>query len=211
VDLFASEANHHCDKWYALHWCMRAAGINAFGQLWTIRENCWITYPYILIGKVWRSLRERKGLATMLIPLRESAPWWELVCLDTNNFVDNVADWAWLPRDDSSLFVAGTAQGRAVLPPDWPFMVVRVDFTEPRPAPFLNKRERCIRGVAPTTAASLGIANSKVGVSGWDLQSFDESDPVEVALAVGLRESAVAHVASSTATAYRGPWSFYMI
>ena len=35
VNLFASGANNHCAKFYALYWCMRASGINAFGQLWT--------------------------------------------------------------------------------------------------------------------------------------------------------------------------------
>ena len=43
-------------------------------------ENYWIKCPYILIGNVWRALREQKGLASMLIPLWESAPWWQLVC-----------------------------------------------------------------------------------------------------------------------------------
>ena len=85
----------------------------------------------------------------MLIPLWESAPWWQLICPDIGHFADNVVDWVWLPRDDSSLFVAGTAPGRAVLPPDWLVMAVRVDFKEPRSAPFLNKRDRCIRGGCP--------------------------------------------------------------
>ena len=39
VDLFASGATNQCVRLYALHLCMQAAGINAFGQLWT-RENC---------------------------------------------------------------------------------------------------------------------------------------------------------------------------
>ena len=59
-------------------------------------------------------------------------------------------------------------------------------------------------------ATSLGIASNNVGVSGWDLQSFNKNEPVEVALAPGLRESAAAHVASSTAAAYRGPWSHFV-
>ena len=71
------------------------------------------------------------------------------MCPDTNHFADNVVDWVWLPRGDPILFVAGTALGRAVLPPDWPVMAVRVDFTESRSSTFLNKRERCIRGDCP--------------------------------------------------------------
>ncbi len=85
---------------------------------------------------------------------------------DTNHFADNVVDWVWLPRDDPSLFVAGTAPGRAVLPPDWPVMAVRVDFTETRSPILLNKRERCIRGAAEVAATSLGTGNRKVAVSG---------------------------------------------
>jgi len=40
------------------------------------------------------------------------------------------------------------------------------------------------------------------------MQSFNANDPVEVALAVGLRESVAMHVASSTAEAYLGPWNY---
>ena len=39
VDLFSTCANNRCDKFFAMHWCMRAACINGFGQLWT-EENC---------------------------------------------------------------------------------------------------------------------------------------------------------------------------
>ena len=81
----------------------------------------------------------------MLIPLWESAPWWQLVCPNTNHFSNNVVDWVWLPSDDLSLLVAVTAPRRAVLLHDWPVMAVRVDFMETRSSPLLSKRERCIR------------------------------------------------------------------
>jgi hypothetical protein len=68
LDLFSSNVNNQCVKFYALHKCMRVAGINAFGELWT-GENCWINCLYSLDGKVWRALRDPKGLATVLIPL----------------------------------------------------------------------------------------------------------------------------------------------
>ena len=40
--------------------------------------------------------------------------------------------------------------------------------------------------------------------------SFNASDPVKVALATKLRESATMHVAGSTAEAYRGPWNQFV-
>ncbi len=81
-------------------------------------KNFWINCPYSLIGKVWRTLREQKGVATMLIPLWKSAPRWQLVCPDTNHFSNNMDDWVWLPRDDPTLFEAGIAPERSVLPHD---------------------------------------------------------------------------------------------
>jgi hypothetical protein len=51
-------------------------------------------------------MREQKGLATILIPLWESDPWWQLVCPDTNHFYDNIVDWVLMPRDDPTLFEA---------------------------------------------------------------------------------------------------------
>ncbi len=85
----------------------------------------------------------------MLIPLWESAPWWQLVCPDAAHFAECVVDWVWLHRDDLALFVAGTTPGRAVLTPDWQFMAVRTDFSGGTSAGTLGKRERCIRGGCP--------------------------------------------------------------
>ena len=62
---------------------------------------------------------------------------------------------------------------------------------------------------APIAAAALGEGSSRAA-SGWASHSFNEGDPVEVALATGLRESAALHVASSTAEAYRGPWNSFV-
>jgi hypothetical protein len=59
-------------------------------------------------------------------------------------------------------------------------------------------------------AAAHGTGSSEAGASGWDLRSFNALDPVEVGLAVGLHESAVAHVAGSTASAYVGPWTHFV-
>ena len=85
----------------------------------------------------------------MLIPLWESTPWWQLACPDAAHFAECVVDWVWLPRSDPALFVAGTAPGRAVLPPDWKFMAVRIDFLGGNSTDTLGKRERCNRGGCP--------------------------------------------------------------
>jgi hypothetical protein len=41
VDLFASNANNRCARFFSLYWCMGSSGINAFGQQWS-GENCWV-------------------------------------------------------------------------------------------------------------------------------------------------------------------------
>ena len=85
----------------------------------------------------------------MLIPIWESAPWWHLVCPGANHFADCVVDWFSLPMGDPSLFVAGTAQGRTVMPPDWPILEVQLDFSGFVSSPSLSKRDRCFRGGYP--------------------------------------------------------------
>jgi hypothetical protein len=34
VDLFASDANNPCGRFYSLHWCRGTAGVNAFAYSW---------------------------------------------------------------------------------------------------------------------------------------------------------------------------------
>ena len=57
-------------------------------------------------------------------------------------------DWVWLPRDDPNLFIEGRAPGRMILPPNWPLMAVRVDFSqrEGQSRRVLSKRDRCLQG-----------------------------------------------------------------
>jgi hypothetical protein len=34
LDLFDSGANNQCEKFYSLHWCRGAAGVNEFAFIW---------------------------------------------------------------------------------------------------------------------------------------------------------------------------------
>ena len=55
----------------------------------------------------------------MLVPLWESATWWEIVVPDAAHFSEEVVDWVRLPKGDPSLFIPGRAMGgREVFPPD---------------------------------------------------------------------------------------------
>ena len=154
-DLFASQANNQCAKFYSLHWCRGSAGVNAFGYDWST-DNCWVNCPYRLIGRVWRCLQAQGAAASLLVPLWESATWWQLVTPEVGHLSDCIVDWVWLPREDPSLFCPGTVPGRPVEPPNWPVMAVRVDFSQGRATAPLCKRDRCIEGGCSACCSSVG-------------------------------------------------------
>ncbi len=91
----------------------------------------WVSCPYMMIGRVWRKLRQECVVATVIVSLWEFSTWWGLVVPESVHLADEVVDWVWLDRSDPDLFVPGSAPGgRAVVPPDWPLLAVRVDFLE---------------------------------------------------------------------------------
>ncbi len=72
VDLFASNANNQCERFYSMHWCRGTAGVNAFALHWGTGP-VWVNGPYRLLGCVWRKLRDDGATATVLVPLWQSA------------------------------------------------------------------------------------------------------------------------------------------
>ena len=86
-------------------------------------------------------------MATVIVPLSESSTWWGLVVPDSVHLADEVVDWVWLDRSDPDLSVHGSAPGgRAVVPPDWPLLAVRVDFSEAGANRRISLRDRCLKG-----------------------------------------------------------------
>ena len=82
-------------------------------------ELLWVNCPYILLGRVWRKLKHDGAVAAMLVRLWRPATWWGLVAPDGAHFSKKVVNWVWLPRDDPSLFVMGSAPGgRDIVPPN---------------------------------------------------------------------------------------------
>ena len=65
----------------------------------------------MLLGRVWRKLQHDGAIATVLVPLWESATWWGLDVPDRAHFSEEVVDWVWLSMNDPSLFVHGVALG----------------------------------------------------------------------------------------------------
>jgi hypothetical protein len=67
------------------------------------------------------------------------------------------------------------------------------------------------RVVTPVRAI-FGVGNLEVPPSsGWSLKDINNNDPIEVALASNLQDSALAHVAASTPQAYAGPWNAFVL
>jgi hypothetical protein len=87
------------------------------------------------------------AIATLLVPLWDSATWWTLIVPDEIYFADAVVDWVWLFKTDASLFVPGIGPGgRDIVPPDWPIMAVRVDFLAGTDLRRISLWGSCVRG-----------------------------------------------------------------
>ena len=113
--MFAYGAKNQCEKFYTLHWCRGTAGINAFAFNLG-GESAWGSCSSILIGRVWRKLRSDAAVATLLVPLWESATWWTLLVPDAIHFVEAVVDWVWLPKMEPTFLCRGSARPEGTLP-----------------------------------------------------------------------------------------------
>jgi hypothetical protein len=146
VDLFASGENNQCDRFYSLHWCRGSAGCDAFAFSWG-GEVAWVSCPYQMIGRVWRKLSQELVEATIIVPFWVSSTWWGLVAPDADHLANGVVNLVWLDMSDPDLFVPGSAHGgRAVAPPDWPLLAVRVDFSEAGDRRRIPLCDRCLKG-----------------------------------------------------------------
>jgi hypothetical protein len=144
-DLFSSNMNNLCSKFYSLHWCRDTSGVNCFGFDWS-DDNCWIHPPFRIIGKIWRKLMRHGCKATIIIPLWTSSTWWRLIAPDSVHLSNYVVDWLWVPRNDPYVFVPNSASGSRSTPaPNWQLMALRVDFSIESAAFQLSKRDRCVQ------------------------------------------------------------------
>ncbi len=69
------------------------------------------------------------------------------VCAGWRSFFEEVVDLVWLTRGDPNLFVLGSGPGgRDVVPPDWPYMAVRDDFSAGGDRRRIPLRNMCVHG-----------------------------------------------------------------
>ncbi len=107
----------------------------------------WVSFPYRIIGRVWQKLRQERVVAIIIVFFWESFAWWGLVVPDSAHLANEGVDWEWLDMSDPDLFVHGSAPaGRAVVPPDWPLLVARVDFSEAGAHQRIPLSDRCLEG-----------------------------------------------------------------
>ncbi len=86
-------------------------------------------------------------MATVIVPIWESSTWWGLVVPNPAHLANEVVDWVWLDRSDPDLFVPESALGgRAVVPPDWPLLAIRVDLSEAGAHRIIPLFDRCLKG-----------------------------------------------------------------
>lgn len=116
VDRFADTSNTQTQRFNSLRACPRAEAVDCFAQDWR-GENNWCVPPFHLIHKVLELVEQEGAVATLVVPMWESQPWWPvLVRLAV----------AWIPLS-STAFVSGPS---GYVEPwksrEWHFSAVRI-------------------------------------------------------------------------------------
>ena len=78
VDLFASDQNNKCEKFFSRFACIGSAGVDAFDFSW-FGEVCWITPPPKLALKALNHLRDSYSKGVLLIPSWKSLSVWPVI------------------------------------------------------------------------------------------------------------------------------------
>ena len=75
IDLFASNNNTKCQKFFSNFYCQGTFGIDAFSHSWE-RETAWICPPIREVIRVVRRLRKSKTRGVLFIPEWRTADFW---------------------------------------------------------------------------------------------------------------------------------------
>lgn len=75
IDLFASDTNNKCKRFYSNFYCAGTLGIDAFCHDWA-GERCWICPPVKEITKIIKKIRKTKVSGVLYIPEWQTADFW---------------------------------------------------------------------------------------------------------------------------------------
>ena len=82
IDIFASDQNSQCKKFYSRFACPKSAGVNAFKFNWN-GEVCWLTPPPKLALKTIQHLQDSYSEGVLIVPKWKSLHFWPM----TDKFV----------------------------------------------------------------------------------------------------------------------------
>ena len=77
IDIFASNLNTQCDRFYSRFACPNTLGVNAFKFCW-IGEVCWLTPPPKFALKCVQHLKESCAQGVLLLPKWKSLHFWPM-------------------------------------------------------------------------------------------------------------------------------------
>jgi len=115
VDLFATELNTRCDRFYSRRHCPGALATNALKQSWTA-ENAWANPPFHMLGAVVNKIVSSGATATLITPIWRAQPWWAVA-------VENCCESDPL-SDAEGVFTHGL-RSAAAPQPFWPTAALR--------------------------------------------------------------------------------------
>ena len=75
IDLFASDQNKKCQKFFSNFYCHDTAGIDAFSQ-WCEDEVAWVCPPIREVSRIVRRLQTSKTSGVLFVPEWKTANYW---------------------------------------------------------------------------------------------------------------------------------------
>lgn len=115
VDLFATELNTRCTRFYSRRPSPGALGVNALAQDWS-GENAWANPPFHLLGPVITRIILTSAAVTLIVPVWRAQAWW-------SQATRHATEWNVLP-DDDGIHTHGS-QSRPGRRPFWQTAVFR--------------------------------------------------------------------------------------
>jgi hypothetical protein len=86
IDLFASESNKKCEKFFSLTPSPRTAGVNAFSKRWEEFGYGYACPPIRLIPATITHIILCKAVGTLVVPVWPASPFWLAICPDGCHF-----------------------------------------------------------------------------------------------------------------------------